>query len=50
MFYEYSIRTPKKTELLLYDEEEKQAATLAMPSGTMLRLDDERPRSRWASI
>ena len=41
VFYEYSIRTPKKTELLLYDEEEKQAATLAMPSGTMLRLDDE---------
>ena len=41
VFYEYSIRTPKKTELLLYDEEEKQAATLAMRSGTMLRLDDE---------
>lgn len=42
VFYEYSIRTPKKTELLLYDEEEKQTATLVMPSGTMLRLDDEK--------
>lgn len=41
VFHEYSIRTPTKTELLLYDEEEKQTATLVMPSGTMLRLDDE---------
>ena len=41
VFYEYSIRTPTNTELLLYDEKEKQTATLVMPSGTMLRLDDE---------
>ncbi len=41
VFYEYSIRTPKKTEFVLYDEDQKQKATLIMPSGTFLRLDDE---------
>jgi len=40
-FFEYSIRTPKKTELLFYDEDQKQKATLLMPSETMLQLDDE---------
>lgn len=40
-FFEYSIRTPKKTELLFYDEDQKQKATLRMPSEAMLRLDDE---------
>ena len=44
VFYEYSIRTPRKTELLLYDEDQKQTATLVMPSGTMLRLDDEQKK------
>lgn len=44
VFHEYSIRTPKKTELLLYDEDKKQTATLVMPSGAMLRLDDEKKK------
>lgn len=38
---DYSIRTPKKIELLLHDEDKKQKVTLTMPSGTVLTLDDE---------
>lgn len=41
-FFEYSIRTPKKTELLFCDEDKKQKVTLTMPSGTVLALDDEK--------
>ncbi len=37
---DYILRTPKKIELLLHDVEEKQKATLTMPSGTVLELDD----------
>lgn len=38
---EYSMRTPSKIEFLLHDEEEKHKATLTMPSGAVLLLDDE---------
>lgn len=38
---EYSLRTPSKIELLMHDEEKKHKATLTMPSGTTLLLDDE---------
>lgn len=37
---DYSIRTPRKIELLLHDEDKKQKVTLTMPSGTVLMLDD----------
>lgn len=37
----YSIKTPSGTELLLYDEPEKQKVTLTLPSGTVLSIDDE---------
>lgn len=37
----YSIKTPTGTELLFYDEEGKQKATLTLPSGTVLSIDDE---------
>jgi len=37
----YSIKTPTGTEFLLYDEKSKQKATLKLPSGTVLKLDDE---------
>ncbi len=38
--YHFSVKTPNGTELLLYDELEQQKATLTMPSGTRLCLDD----------
>ena len=38
--YNYSIKTPAGTELLLYDEAEKQRVTLTLPSGTVLSIDD----------
>lgn len=37
----YSIKTPSGTELLLYDEAGKQKVTLTLPSGTVLKIDDE---------
>jgi len=37
---EYSIRTPGGIELLLYDEDKKQTASLSIPSGAHLMLDD----------
>ena len=37
---DYAIRTPKKIELLLHDEDKKQKVTLTMPSGTVLTVDD----------
>lgn len=40
--YNFSIKTPSGTELLLYDEPEKQKVTLTLPSGTVLRIDDEK--------
>lgn len=39
--YNYSIKTPTGTELLLYDEPDKQKVTLTLPSGSVLRIDDE---------
>lgn len=38
--HNYSIKTPSGTELLLYDEPEKQKVTLTLPSGTVLSIDD----------
>ncbi len=39
--HNYSIKTPGGTELLFYDEPEKQKVTLTLPSGTVLSIDDE---------
>ena len=39
---DYSIRTPKKIELLFHDEDSKFKASLTMPSETALTLDDEK--------
>lgn len=39
--YNYSIKTPTGTELLFYDEPGKQKVTLTLPSGTILKIDDE---------
>ena len=39
---DYSIRTPKKIELLFHDEDEKFKASLTMPSEASLTLDDEK--------
>lgn len=39
--HNYSIKTPTGTELLFYDEPKKQKVTLTLPSGTVLRIDDE---------
>ena len=40
--YNYTIKTPTGTELLFYDEPGKQKVTLTLPSGTVLRIDDEK--------
>ncbi len=37
----YSIKTPSGTELLFYDEKDKQKVTLTLPSGAVLAVDDE---------
>lgn len=39
--HNFSIKTPGGTELLFYDEPEKQRVTLTLPSGTVLSIDDE---------
>ena len=39
--HNYSIKTPSGTELLFYDEPQKQKVTLTLPSGTVLTIDDE---------
>ena len=39
---DYSIRTPKKIELVFHDEDDKQSAALTMPSGSTIRVDDEK--------
>lgn len=39
--YNYSIKTPSGTEMLFYDEPNKQKVTLTLPSGTVLSIDDE---------
>lgn len=39
--YNFSIKTPTGTELLFYDEPQKQKVTLTLPSGTTLIIDDE---------
>lgn len=38
--YNFSIRTPGGTELLFYDEPEKQRFTVTLPSGASLAIDD----------
>lgn len=38
---DYALRTPSKIELVMHDEDKKHRATLTMPSGTTLTLDDE---------
>ncbi len=38
---DYGLKTPKNIEILLHDEDNKQCVTLTMPSGTVLKLDDE---------
>lgn len=38
--HNYSIKTPSGTELLMYDEPDKQKVTLTLPSGTVLSMDD----------
>ena len=40
--HNYSIKTPTGTELLFYDEPNKQKVTLTLPSGTVLSIDDEK--------
>ena len=40
--YNFSIKTPAGTELLFYDEPDKQRVTLTLPSGTVLSIDDEK--------
>ena len=38
--YNFSIKTPGGTEMLFYDEPEKQKVTVTLPSGTVLTIDD----------
>ena len=40
--YNFSIKTPGGTELLFYDEPEKQKVTLTLPSGAVLSIDEEK--------
>lgn len=40
--HNYSIKTPGGTELLFYDEPDKQKVTLTLPSGAVLSVDDEK--------
>ncbi len=37
---DYTVKTPKKIELLFHDEDKKQKVTLTMPSGTVVTVDD----------
>ncbi len=37
---DYTVKTPKKIELLFHDEDKKQKVTLTMPSGTVVAVDD----------
>lgn len=37
---EYAVRTPKKIDIRLHDEDQKQRVTLTMPSGAVLTVDD----------
>ena len=39
--FNFSIKTPKGTELLFYDEPGKEKVTLTLPSGTTLTINDE---------
>lgn len=39
--HNFSIKTPNGTELLFYDEPDKQKVTLTLPSGAVLKIDDE---------
>ena len=37
---DYCLKTPKKVDLAIHDEDKKQKVTLTMPSGTVLTIDD----------
>ena len=39
---DYCLKSPKKVELGLHDEENKQKLTVKMPSGTLVEVDDEK--------
>ena len=38
---DYCLKTPKKVELALHDEDKKQKLTVTMPSGIVVTIDDE---------
>ena len=38
---DYCLKTPKKIDLTLHDEDKKQKITVTMPSGTVIEIDDE---------
>ena len=39
---DYCLKTPKKVELALHDEDKKQKITITMPSGIVVMIDDEK--------
>ncbi|MBR6040946.1 MAG: hypothetical protein IKP38_10745 [Clostridia bacterium] len=39
---DYCLKTPKKVELALHDEDKKQKITVTMPSGIVVEIDDEK--------
>ena len=39
---DYCLKTPKKVELTIHDEDSKQKLTVTMPSGTVIEIDDEK--------
>ncbi len=38
---DYCLKTPKKIDLALHDEDKKQKVTVTMPSGIVIEIDDE---------
>ena len=39
---DYALKTPKKVELSLHDEDKKQKLTIKMPSGITVEIDDDK--------
>ena len=39
---DYRLKTPKKVDLSIHDEDKKQKITVTMPSGIVLEIDDEK--------
>lgn len=39
---DYCLKTPKKVDLTLHDEDKKQKITITMPSGIVVEIDDEK--------